>query len=382
MAELLKAAAAAKSDVTWLRDAVVHLQSSADWLCRSIDNGKGGSCAYYAPLRGWSDPYPETTGYIVPTLLALADCFEEARYRSYAESAGAWLCNIQTADGAWYGGTHPPRNPAPSVFNTGQIIKGLTILGRATGEPRFIDAARRGAQWLAARVGADGLWPAADYRAKETPSYYSNVAWPMLEVWRDTADGSVRDAARQVLHAIARRRADNGVVSGWGFEDDGPAFTHTIAYTIRGFQEAARLLDEPELAEVVDPALERLWRKSELANGRLAGAFDESWNATGNYVCLTGNCQVALCLLLKEAPEPDLRLVNGAVKLVDFVSATLPKAGARSGAVAGSAPIWGRYMRLRYPNWAAKYYCDALMRLMTRIGREEIQHASGGYSWV
>ena len=31
------------------------------------------------------------------------------------------------------------------------------------------------------------------------------------------------------------------------------------------------------------------------------------------------------------------------------------------GAIAGSAPIWGDYSRFEFPNWAAKFYADALM---------------------
>ena len=29
--------------------------------------------------------------------------------------------------------------------------------------------------------------------------------------------------------------------------------------------------------------------------------------------------------------------------------------------MAGSAPIWGRYSMFEYPNWAAKFFADALM---------------------
>ena len=32
-----------------------------------------------------------------------------------------------------------------------------------------------------------------------------------------------------------------------------------------------------------------------------------------------------------------------------------------NGAVAGSYPIWGGYERFAYPNWATKFYVDALM---------------------
>ena len=31
------------------------------------------------------------------------------------------------------------------------------------------------------------------------------------------------------------------------------------------------------------------------------------------------------------------------------------------GGIAGSSPIWGDYSRFEYPNWAAKFFADALM---------------------
>jgi hypothetical protein len=33
------------------------------------------------------------------------------------------------------------------------------------------------------------------------------------------------------------------------------------------------------------------------------------------------------------------------------------------GAIAGSYPIHGRYERFKYPNWAAKFFVDALLML-------------------
>jgi hypothetical protein len=31
------------------------------------------------------------------------------------------------------------------------------------------------------------------------------------------------------------------------------------------------------------------------------------------------------------------------------------------GAIAGSFPIWGGYSRFEFPNWAAKFFADALI---------------------
>jgi hypothetical protein len=45
----------------------------------------------------------------------------------------------------------------------------------------------------------------------------------------------------------------------------------------------------------------------------------------------------------------------------------------QDGAIAGSAPIWGRYSLFEYPNWAAKFFADALMLKMAHITIPEEQ---------
>ncbi|HVS12049.1 MAG TPA: hypothetical protein VMS76_19470 [Planctomycetota bacterium] len=351
-----------------------HREATARWLLRSIERGRGGSCAHFSLAGGWSRPYPETTGYLIPTLFALEDEVPSLGPRAPALVLGGWLASIQNADGSWNGGLHPARRPRPSVFNTGQILKGMAALFDATGEERWLEAARRGARWLAAGVGAEGLWSGRDYRASETPSYYTHAAWPMLEVWKRTGEEPLRDAAERFLARVLARRRENGSFERWGFGDSPRAFTHTIAYTLRGLLESARILGDWERygAPAAD-ALERLLKKAELAGGWLPGELDGEWHATSSAVCLTGSAQTAINLLLWERQEPDLRIVNAAAKLVDRVCETQhvehPIAGVR-GAVAGSWPLWGGYMTLRYPNWAAKYHADALTMLERRLAAE------------
>ena len=50
----------------------VIVKEGIDWLGRAQDNsllGDGGVARYYSLLSGWSSSYPETTGYIIPTLV-------------------------------------------------------------------------------------------------------------------------------------------------------------------------------------------------------------------------------------------------------------------------------------------------------------------------
>lgn len=352
-----------------------HRRAAATWLARSFVDRCGGSRASLVVPGLWSRAYPETTGYIIPTLLELAGEYPELAARDLALRAGEWLLSLQHADGWWTGGLYPPRGtPSPSVFNTGQILFGMVALFEQTGERRWLEAARRGALWLAQGVSSDGLWPARDYRASETPSYYTHVAWPMLETWRCGAPDVVRSAVERFLTRVVGRRLPNGAFLRWGFGDTGPAYTHTIGYTVCGLLECARLLQAwPRYAECAVEALEKLRRKADLSNGSLPGTLDDSWKGDEGFVCLTGNAQIALVLLTWERQEFDLRIVNAAAKLIDRVCSAQRLRGVPAlfrGAVPGSDPIWGPYMRFRYPNWAAKYHCDALTQLMARLRRE------------
>ncbi len=351
-----------------------HLLVTGDWLLKSFRPKQGGSSAHASPVLGWSDAYPETTGYIIPTLLEMARRLDLAEAQAAALDAARWLITIQAPDGYWVGGLHPPRkNAQASVFNTGQILLGLVAAYEQTENPQFIDAALKAGEWLAAGVDPDGIWQTGHYQSGYQPSYYAHVTWPMLEVWRVSGEQKIRDAAERVLTGILDRRRDNGAFDAWSFKSGDPAFTHTIAYTLYGLQRSAQMVDDwPTYGAPAQQALDILWRRSELSGGRLPGTFDGQWNADRSFVCVTGCSQVALCLLESDRQQPDLALVNAAAKLCDFVCSSQYTLGPAliKGAVPGSVPIWGKYMRMRYPNWAAKFHCDALMQLMDRLNAE------------
>jgi len=352
-----------------------HLRATIDWLLLSIEQGKGGSSAHYSPLRGWAAPYPETSGYIIPTLLEAAHHLHDPGLETHAEKLGEWLLALQHGDGWWPGGLLTNGAAVrPSVFNTAQILEGMVALARRTEDVRWHQAAASAAAWLASGVDAAGLWRQGNYRPGFNPSYYAQVAWPMLQAWQLLNHGQSREAAVRVLERVVALRTAQDTIADWGFEAGRPAFTHTIAYTLRGLIESALILNAWDaFAAPCMPAVEKMLRASELRNGRLPGAYHRDWHPVDWYSCLTGNVQIAVCLLRMEQRHPDLRVVNGAAKLVDFACAkqNLEQGRkAKRGAVAGSSPVWGRYMCMRYPNWAAKYHADALMALRDRLARE------------
>src|SRR5258708_6128151 len=69
-----------------------HLLAAVRWLTHAqdvmTDGGVGGR---YHPGTGWTSSYPETTGYIIPTFLALAESLGDPQFVTMAERAIAFL---------------------------------------------------------------------------------------------------------------------------------------------------------------------------------------------------------------------------------------------------------------------------------------------------
>ncbi len=346
--------------------------AAIEWLVRSIcaTGGNGSATLYsrwYRPLRGWGAGYPETTGYIIPTLLEYARLFNRPDLVDLAIRQARWIVSLQYDNGALPGGDMEggTRKP-PSVFNTAQMLLGLVAAGRETREDQFLAAAVRAARWLAATQDPDaGTWAQHAYFQGFSPAYYTHVAWPMLEVWSESGEAAIREAAIRALDTIAGWQLENGAIRSWGFGPDRPAFTHTIGYTLWGFLESGRILG-PEGSQYVDLAIRSAsaFLQEFATHGRLAGAYDLDLRGRYWYTCLTGNCQIASVWMRTGEILADHRYAVAAIRALSFVidrqrmSSLDPNV---RGAIAGSSPRWGRYLTLRYPNWAAKFYVDALL---------------------
>src|SRR5207248_10227075 len=158
---------------------------------------------------------------------------------------------------------------------------------------------------------------------------------------------------------------DNGWFASAAFQYGQDPFTHTIAYTAEGLLECGLLLDEAKYigaAERVGRAL--LTRQR--ADGSLSSTYDAYWRPTSRSSCLTGNCQMALLWLRLHQHMPEAAYLTAASRAIAHTAATQDvrtSNRAIRGAIAGSFPIYGPYERMKYPNWAAKFFIDALLAL-------------------
>jgi hypothetical protein len=173
-------------------------------------------------------------------------------------------------------------------------------------------------------------------------------------------------AATKHLDWAVRQQTPSGWFENNAFTSDRLPFTHTIAYAIRGFLECGVLLGEERYLEVAGRAGSAV-ALTQRADGWIAGAFDREWRAGASYACLTGNAQMALDWIRLAQEGLDGGLRDHARRAIEYVKRRqrLDESDVTvRGAVAGSAPIWGRYSMFEFPNWAAKFFADALMMEM------------------
>ena len=100
------------------------------------------------------------------------------------------------------------------------------------------------------------------------------------------------------------------------------------------------------------------------ADGRLPGRFDADWKPTVKWSCLTGDCQLGINWGRLFQITGDARYRDATARILGFVKKTqllADKEEARIGGIKGSHPINGGYHPWQYPNWATKFYADALM---------------------
>ena len=310
------------------------LRSAAEWIARSWSaSGETGAAAYYSALlprrakRRWAAPYPETTGYIVPTLIECSHMLGDNRYAEIAIRMADWLVQLQAGDGSYPAGLQNGTSQPPSTFNTAQILKGLLAAYERSLDVRYLQSALKAATWLADTQDRDGAWRKYSLNPGFSPSYYSEICWPMLSVYRVTGASRFREGAIQGLRFICNRQKNNGAISGWGFDEHGKAFTHTIGYTIRGLLESALLLEQGgeafwECGVRSATALQQLYA----ADGMLAGRYSENWRPSKSFECITGSCQIALCwYVIYENTQADQFAVSARsiVKQVDRKSTRL-----------------------------------------------------------
>ena len=366
-------------------DESVHLREALAWLERAQDSAAGGVARGYSLAlvpglggRGWQKAYPETTGYIIPTLYAAAWAEDRPWLAMRATRAARWELTVQQPSGAIPAGM-VGQGTAPAVFNTGQVVFGWLAAEREVGDQAFAAAADRACRWLAQHLDADGHWRRANspFADPGATLYNARTAWALLAAGRQLARPVYTQAGAMALRAVVRAQIDNGWFPDCCLTDPDRPLTHTIAYTIQGLLEGGLLLEDEEMVGAAARAASAL-ALAIREDGFLPGRFDRRWRPAVSWSCLTGTAQMANVWTRLGAFAGDAHWSGPAAAALHFLKRTQNRTssdpGLRGG-IKGSHPCTGEYGRLQTLSWATKFFVDALLRRRTALegyGRDRL----------
>jgi hypothetical protein len=342
-----------------------HLEAAVNWIEHAhAATGDGGISKGYDLLRNrWAPPYPETTGYTIPTLLNAALVLDRPELQRLAVTLADYLMRNTTPEGGvahWQAGS----KSKPIVFDTGQVMFGWMAAYEAGGEQRYLGAALHAGDWLASVQHPSGSWRESQHLGVEKV-IDTRVAWALLRLHKHIDDDAYLQTAVRNLEWALKQQDTDGWFRHCAFVDGRDPFTHTLAYTAEGLFECGQLLQEERYITASRLMADALL-DCQHTDGRLASTYASGWRQTSRSSCLTGNCQMARLWLCLYRISGDQAWRTAAAKAISFVARTqnLHTTNPNTrGAIPGSYPIFGRYERFKYPNWAAKFFVDSLLAL-------------------
>ena len=353
-----------------------HLTRTLTWIARAQDaTGDGGVSrgnsiipSPKANAKGWQPSYPETTGYIIPTLIQAGEAQSDTSLFERAKRMGEWELAIQRPDGSVHGG-NIAKPAGPAVFDTGQVLRGYLALYERTKEQKYLDAAVRAISWMTSvEHNMEGRWISGNPTSVDAhmTTYMVYAIAPIAEWGVRTNNDEWKALARRAGDATLRAQMKNGWFDECDFWDKERPLLHTIGYTIDGLWDIGEVLGEEKFVLGAKRALDAVLLQMD-ERGHISGRLDREWKGTVDWACLTGIAQIGVTAMKAYKKFGDEKYKQKAELAKDFLKTCQnnfdEKFGGGVGALWGSWPISGGYQGYQSLNWAAKYFADLLLAL-------------------
>lgn len=350
-----------------------HLRLTIDWLKKAQDQtADAGVSRGFSLVRGdksngqgWQPSYPETTGYIMPTIIEAGKILSDSDLSRRAKLMADWEMRIMFSDGAVHGGNICSR-PNRAVFDTGQVIRGLHAVYKETNQEKYLAAAIKSAKWiLKSENDNKGNWVDnnASCVSRDTTAYNIYAVAPIIKLGLEINNNDFKELGMRAGNFTLEKQNKNGWFKDADFEDRSDYLTHTIAYTIDGLWETGELLNEEKFIISAKRALDGILPQIG-ETGKLPGRLNGEWQGTVNWVCLTGAAQIGIICIKAFQKYNDEKYFQAAFKIKEFLKTcqnNIDDNHGGLGAVWGSWPISGGYGRYQALNWSAKYFADLLI---------------------
>jgi uncharacterized protein YyaL (SSP411 family) len=299
-------------------------------------------------------------------MIVLSKVFGDASYRNRALKMADWETEIQMDSGAVMGSV-ATAFPSPAVFNTGQVIFGWLAAFNETGHNKYLQAALRAGDYLVSVQGPNGAFSSGDsnFALKGATTYNTRVAWALIELGLAIKNDKYIDSGKKNIENALVKQQENGWFRDNCLNDPENPLLHTIVYATRGVLESGISLNESRYTQAALRTLDSLIA-CQRPDGGIPGRLKADWSSSAGWDCVTGDAQAAVAWLRAHAATGNIKYREAARKAIDFVKRTQnlehPNPGIRGG-VKGSFPFDAPYGQFEMLNWAAKFFCDALMMI-------------------
>jgi len=355
-----------------------HILFALDWLLnaqkQTVDGGipRGYNlkdqekAPYIIRKKGWEASYPETTGYIIPTLFDCYYRFKDIKLKISAIKMADWLCNIALPNGGFPGGGIDENQTIPVIFNTGQIIIGLCRAYKETKDKKYLKIAQKAGDFLIKNQEKNGAWRKfVSLNFYKPRSYDTKTAWALLILYEITKNEKYKRAAIKNLNFTLNYQLENGWFknSDLRAKNDYQPLLHSIAYTIQGFLESGILLNSQQYINAAKLAADALLINQK-TDGSLYARFNSDWHPIVKWFCLTGIAQTSLIWLRLYEITKEKKYLKAAIKANNFLKSTQNRKSKNlgiKGGIKGSLPIHASYCRYQYISWGTKFFIDTLL---------------------
>lgn len=287
-------------------------EKSIQWLLNHVT--KEGGIAYGAIEK---NPYPEVTGYIVPTLFQYG-------YETEAKNAVEWLISIQQEDGGFRGLS----GESEYIFDTAQILRGFnSFLQQGMSHNRILAAIEKACEYLYKGMLDNGK---KGYQLEyENDNYIpETILLYTLQSFKEAAEFLRREDYLLALdNALEFYLKQERIL-------DKNDLTHFTAYQIEALIDMSK---EEFVAEILEYYKEQLYTK-----GYIPAKEGVDW------ICTPGMAQLAKCWYKLGENEP-----------ADHVMEWLERNQLETGGFLGSYGKGAEYFPQEELSWAVKYYLDA-----------------------
>lgn len=318
---------------------------------------------------GWQLSYPETTGYLLPTLINIKKIFNLEGIDIIIDKMAYFLLSI-SKNGTVKGGSLEKKNFV-SAFDTAQVVRGLISYYNFKINNIFLKRAIDCGEFLLnSEINKSGKI-SDTYIAKKSifipendgPHIYISPA--LLELYKVTNNISFKNLAIRIIETTLKYQNKDGYFEKSDFTKNNKILTHNLGYIVEGLIDSYSILGEKRYLESAELTMENLLNLIRL-DGSINGYIDSKLKNSGDkFECLVGSAQIAVCFY-KLAKIKENKIFENAgkqilINLKKKQNSYDKNFGGGIGAIWGSWPISGEYQQYQSVNWANKFYLDLIL---------------------